>query len=231
MPSFCSIDKQLTRLGPPRAPFGIDQDLGHHEAGDATGAGRGVRDAGQDEVDDVVGQVVLAVGDEDLLAADAPGAVTGRHRSGADGTEVGTGVGLGQVHGAGPFPTDELGQEGGLEVRTGMGEQEVDRSLGEPRAQGERQAGRGHQLGDDGRHQTWKLAAAVVGWEGQGSPPGGHVATVRLGEAWRRGDRAVVVAPAVVAVADPVERGDHLGDEPARLGEEALRRGRGRRGV
>ena len=103
-----------------------------------------------------------------------------------------------------------------------MGEQEVDRSVGEPRAQGERQAGRGHHLGNDGRHQTWKVAAAVVGREGQGSPAGGSVATVRLGEAGRRGDRAVVVTPAVVAVADAVERGDDLGDEPGRLGEKAF---------
>ena len=37
----------------------------------------GARTRGQHQVDDVVGQVVLAVGDEDLLAGDAPGAVLG----------------------------------------------------------------------------------------------------------------------------------------------------------
>ena len=42
---------------------------------DALGARRRVRGAGQDEVDDVVGEVVVAEGDEDLLAGDPVGAV------------------------------------------------------------------------------------------------------------------------------------------------------------
>ena len=44
------------------------EHLRHDEAADATGAGRRVGDAGEHEVDDVLGQVLLAVGDEDLLA-------------------------------------------------------------------------------------------------------------------------------------------------------------------
>ena len=48
--------------------------------------------AGQHEVDDVVGHVVLAEGDEDLRAGDAPGAVVGGHGLGAQRADVGAGL-------------------------------------------------------------------------------------------------------------------------------------------
>jgi hypothetical protein len=53
-------------------------------------------------VDDVLGQVVLATGDEDLGAADLVAAVGLRLGLGADDAQVGTGVRLGQAHGTGP---------------------------------------------------------------------------------------------------------------------------------
>ena len=46
----------------------------------ALGAGWRVGQARQHEMDDVVGQIVLAIGDEDLLAGDAVGAVGGARR-------------------------------------------------------------------------------------------------------------------------------------------------------
>ena len=56
----------------------------------------------------------------------------------------------------------------------------------------------------------------VVG-ERHGRPAGVDVAAVGLVEARRRRDRAVVVAAAVLDVADPVERRELLGVEAARL--------------
>ena len=44
-------------------------------------------------------KVVLAEGDEDLLAGDPVGAVVLLHGLGAQGADVGAGVGLGEVHG------------------------------------------------------------------------------------------------------------------------------------
>ena len=64
MPSLCSIETQRRSL---RAAVG--QDLGHQEQRDAARPRRRVGQAGEDEVDDIVGEVVLAEGDEDLLAA------------------------------------------------------------------------------------------------------------------------------------------------------------------
>jgi hypothetical protein len=72
---------------------GIDQELRHQEQRDALHAGRGVRQAGEDEMDDVVRHVVVAIGDEDLLAEDAVAAVGLRLGAAADQGQIGTGFG------------------------------------------------------------------------------------------------------------------------------------------
>ena len=51
-------------------------------------------------MDDVVGEIVLAVGDEDLGAGDAIGAVARTLGFGAQRSDVGSGLRLGQLHGA-----------------------------------------------------------------------------------------------------------------------------------
>ncbi len=55
----------------PETAVGIDQELGHEEERDAARARRCVGQAGQNEMDDVLGHVVLAIGDEYLLPGDA----------------------------------------------------------------------------------------------------------------------------------------------------------------
>ena len=70
MPSLCSIRSGRRSLRSPGRPVGVDQELRHEEQRDAAAARRRVRGARQHQVDDVVGQVVVAVGDEDLLAGD-----------------------------------------------------------------------------------------------------------------------------------------------------------------
>ena len=62
----------------------VGQELRHQEQRDAARAGRRVGQARQHEMDDVVGEVVLAVGDEDLLAGDAVGSVAGALGARAD---------------------------------------------------------------------------------------------------------------------------------------------------
>ena len=57
--------------------------LRHQEQRDAPRAGGRVGQAGQHQVDDVVGEIVLAIGDEDLLAGDPVGAVARRARPGS----------------------------------------------------------------------------------------------------------------------------------------------------
>ena len=53
------------------AAIGVHQEFRHQEERDALGAGRRVGQPRQHEMDDVVGHVVLAIGDEDLLPGDA----------------------------------------------------------------------------------------------------------------------------------------------------------------
>ena len=55
----------------PKRAVVVDQKLRHQEQRDAACAGRRVRQPREHHVDDVVGVVVLAEGDEDLGAADA----------------------------------------------------------------------------------------------------------------------------------------------------------------
>ena len=75
MPSLCSMLTQCTSLRAPSEPSLFDHELGHHEQADALHALGRAGHARQHQVDDVLGHVVLAVGDEDLGAEDLVGAV------------------------------------------------------------------------------------------------------------------------------------------------------------
>ena len=95
---------------------GADQELRHDEQRDAAHAGRRIGRARQHQVHDVLGHVVLAVGDEDLLAGDQV-VVALLDRAALELGEVRAGLRLGEVHGAGPFARDHLGQVGRLSAR------------------------------------------------------------------------------------------------------------------
>ena len=68
MPILCSSAPQIDGVALAERAVGVDHELGHDEQRDALAAGRRVGQARQHQVDDVLGQVVLAGGDEDLLA-------------------------------------------------------------------------------------------------------------------------------------------------------------------
>ena len=94
----------------PKRPIRVDQELGHNEKRDALHTLRRGRRARQHEMDDVIGVVVLTVGDEDLLPVELEAAVRLRHRPSAHRGEVRPRLRLGQVHRAGPFARDHLRQ-------------------------------------------------------------------------------------------------------------------------
>ena len=62
---------QCTSLRAPRLPSALTMNFGHDEQADALHALGRAGHARQHQVDDVLGHVVLAVGDEDLGAEDA----------------------------------------------------------------------------------------------------------------------------------------------------------------
>ena len=86
------------------------QEFRHEEQRNAARAGGRVGQFGEHEVEDVVGEVLLAAGDEDFRAGDAVAAVAGRLGAGADEAEIGAALRLGQAHRAGPFAADQFGQ-------------------------------------------------------------------------------------------------------------------------
>ena len=108
MPILCSIDAHLTSLGSAGCPVRADAPFGHDEQRQALGARGRALDARQHQVDDVLRQVVVAAGDEDLRAADLVAAVGVLLREGGRGADVGAGLRLGEAHGAGPLAVEHL---------------------------------------------------------------------------------------------------------------------------
>src|SRR3546814_15206197 len=70
------------------------------------------------DLDDVLGQVVLAARYEDLGPGDAVAAVPPRFGAGADEAQVGAGMRLRQVHRARPFAGHHVRYEPGLKFRS-----------------------------------------------------------------------------------------------------------------
>ncbi len=168
-------------------------------------------------MDDVVYQVMLTEGDEDLLAGDAPCAVVGPTPPWRAPVRGRSRLRLGQVHGAGPLAAHHLAQEGGLLPGAAVLGQHLDGALGQQRAQREPHAGGGHHLLHHDGDQPREPAAAELGRERHRSPAGLDVLPVRLAEPGRGRDLAIAVKGAARGVADPVERAHHVGHEPAAL--------------
>jgi hypothetical protein len=57
----------------------VEAELRNQEQRDATRSGRSIGSTSQNEMDDVVGQIVITERDEYLCALDGPGAVAARH--------------------------------------------------------------------------------------------------------------------------------------------------------
>ena len=200
----------------------VHQELGHDEHRDALGAGRRVGRAGQHEVDDVVGHVVLAPRDPDLRARDLVGAVVLLLGSGAHGTDVGAGLGLGQVHGPGPLASDHLGEIRLLLDLVTVGEDGVDRPLRQQRSHRERLVRRGEHLLHGDADEPGEAAAAVGLGHGDATPAGFDVVAVGLDEAVGRRDGVVLMPHRRLLVAHTVEGRDLVLHEPGALAEHAI---------
>ena len=147
---------------------GVHQEFRHEEERNAPGAGRRIGQARQHEMDDVVGEVVLAVGDEDLLAVDAIAAVAGALGLGAQRADVGAGLRLGELHRAHPFAGDELRQIGALEFVGAVRGERLDRAHGQHRADAESHRGGVPHLDAGGVERVRQRLAAPM--RGRGEP-------------------------------------------------------------
>jgi len=90
---------------------GVDQEFGNDEDRDPLGPFRIAFDARQHRVNDVLGHIVFAVGDEDLCAGDQIGAVGLFDRFCFQRPDIRSGARLRQTHGAAPFPFHQLGDD------------------------------------------------------------------------------------------------------------------------
>ena len=195
----------------------IDQHLGDHEQRDASRTVGRARRLCQHEVDDVLGQVVLAGRDEDLGAGDRIAAVALRFGLGPDHAKICPAMRLGQVHGAEPFARDHLGQVGRLLLVGTLRLQRCGRAGGEAGIHRERLVGSGREfLDDEAEHVRHALPAEFLRLRDR-APAAFAILLERFLEPIGRGHRAVVVAGAALLVADPVERREHFGTELARL--------------
>ena len=95
IPILCSMEPQETALRSPALPSALGRNFGTMNS-EMPLVPCGVGQAGQDDMDDVVGHVVLAGGDEDLGAGDLVAAVGLRLGLGAQHAQVGAAVRLGQ---------------------------------------------------------------------------------------------------------------------------------------
>ncbi len=200
----------------PEAAVGVGEELRDDEKGDALDAGGGAGGAGQDEVDDVLGEVVVAGGDEDLLAGELVGAVGLRLGPGAQEAEVGAGVRLGEVHGAGPFAGHQLGQVGGLLFLGAVGVDGGIGAVGEAGVHAEGHVGGGVHLADGGVQHVGQTLAAVFRIAVEAGPAAVAQESERSLEAFGRAHDAVL-QHAALTVADRVQRCQHVAGDLAGL--------------
>jgi hypothetical protein len=193
----------------------VHQIFGRKKQRDAARSGRRVGQARQHEMDNVVRHVVVAPGDEDLLAAEAVGAVAARHRRGAQGPEVRARLRLGQHHGTGPFARHQSGQIAFLLFRCSMGLQRLDGRLGEHGAQAKCHV-RGMESLEGGQFQCLGQGlTAPAGGGGKAEPAAFGELAIGIGKA-RRGAHGSVGAGRALTIPDRVQRCQHLAGELSR---------------
>ncbi len=200
----------------------VHQHLGHHEQRNALRAVRRARRLRQHEVDDVVGQVVLARRDEDLGAGDGVAAIGLRFGLGADHAQIGAAMRLGQVHRAEPFARDHLGQVLFLLLWRALGDQRGNRACRQAGIHRERHVGRGHELlHRKAKHMRHALPAELFGCR-DGAPSAFAILCKRFLEALGRRHSAIFVARAAFDIADLIERREHFGAELAGLVDDGV---------
>ena len=173
-------------------------------------------------MDDVVGEVMLTIGDENLGADDPIAAVAGALGLGAQRADIGAGLRLGELHRAHPFAGHQLGQVGLLQIRAAVRSERIDRRHGEQRRDGERHRGRIPHLGAGGVDGARQALAAPFAGRGKPVPPGRGPGPGGLLPARRHGDAAVIEGRAE-PVANRVERRDRLAREAAGRLENGLK--------
>jgi hypothetical protein len=194
----------------------VGVELGHQEQRQALRPGRCVGQAGQHQVHDVVAQVVLAAGDEDLGARQVDTAVGPGHGFGAAQAEVGAGVGFGQAHGGQPFAGGDLPEVTRLQFVAAVVFQALVGAVQKAGRHGPAVVGAAEHLVQRGLQHRRQALAAVFRCAGQRRPAGLPEGLVGVPKPRCHGDAACFKARADL-IPIPVQGRDHLADELAGL--------------
>ena len=203
----------------PERAIGVDEEFGREEQRQAARAGRRAGQAGKNEMDDVLGHVVLAIGDEDLLAEQAIGSVLGALRPGPHRVEIGPRLRLGQVHGPGPFARDHRSEIGVEQFARSERLEGVDGALGQKRAERKRHRGAVPDFGAGDVDEMRQAHAAELGRRGDAVPARLRPPPVDVGETGRRPHHPIFINRAG-KIADPVQGRDLLLGEAPRLPDD-----------
>src|SRR5690606_16593550 len=168
----------------------VHSDLRYREQRDALAARGCIRQARKHQVDDVVGEVVLAGGNEDLGAGDRVAAVGPGFGPGADQAEVGTALRFGQAHRAGPAALDQWHQERLALPLLAMLQQRRYRAVGQQREVAPGEVGGVDHLLEGDIDQVRQPLAAVFRGRRKPGPAALDELEIGVAEAGRRGDLA-----------------------------------------
>ena len=219
MPSLCSMLGAAQVVALAERPVGIDEEFRRQKQRQAARAGRRVGQPRQHEMDDVVRHVVVAVGDEDLLAEQAIAPVAVALRPGPDRIEVGARLRLGEVHRPGPSAADHRGEIAVEQLARAGRLERVDRALGQERTEREGHRRAVPDLGAGDVDEVGQAHAAELDRRGDAVPARLRPPPVDVGEARRRRHHPILVARAG-KIAGAVERRDLLGGEAPGFGDD-----------
>src|ERR1700722_15286908 len=161
----------------------VDEELRREEQRKAACPRRRAGEPGENEVHDVLGHVVFAIGDENLLAKEAAGPILGAFRPGSHGIEVRPRLGLGPVHGAAPPPADHWREIDVREFARAVRLQGTDGALGQERAEREGHRGAVPDFCAGDVDEMGQAHAAELGRRGDAVPARLRPVPVDVGEA------------------------------------------------
>src|ERR1700733_8979659 len=119
----------------PKRSVRVDEELRRQKQRQAPRSRRGAGQTGENEMDDILRHVVLAVGDEDLLAEQAIGAVRPAFRAGPDRGEVRASLRFGEIHRPAPTTADHRRKIDVEQLARAERMKRVDGAFGQERAE------------------------------------------------------------------------------------------------
>ena len=183
----------------------VGQNLRHDEQRDAARALRRIRQAREHDVDDVLGEVVLTGGNEDLAAVQRVGAVAVVLGASLDLAQVRAALRFGEAHRAGPAAFGHRRHVQRHLLLAAVLHDGVHRTHRQARIHQEGPVGRGHHLGLQQPQAHRQTLPTEFLWVRKPLPAAFHKLLIRLLVALGRAHFAIVVGAALF-VATAVER-------------------------